>query len=63
MVSLWSGRCRAVILSLLFAEFPAVCLHRHRKRLDRVVYNMKYLSPTASDQIETSLVKTCPVIQ
>lgn len=44
MVSMWSGSCRPVILSLLSAEASAVCLHRHRKQLDKDVYMMKYLN-------------------
>lgn len=45
MVSMWSGSCRPVILSLLSAEASAVCLHRRRKQLDKDVYVMKYFEP------------------
>lgn len=61
MVSMWSGNCRAVILSLDFAQLSAGFLHRHRKPLDRDVYTVKYSETSASNQIVASLVKTCPV--
>lgn len=57
MVSMWSGSCWAVILSLLFAEFSAACLHRHRKPFEMFMW-WNTLSPTASNQIEAPLVKT-----
>lgn len=37
MVSMWSGSCWAVILSLLFAEFSAACLRRHRKQFEMFI--------------------------
>lgn len=61
MVSMWSGSCRAVILSLLLTEFSALYLHRQQETVrQRCLYNER-LWAKDRDQILASLVKTSPL--